>query len=109
MKTISLKQLKKKIDRKDKFKLVFTLGEWHFHAKHIPGSIHADTEERVKKHLRKDDDIVIYCSNPTCAASMYAYRVLKERGFKRVRRFAGGVVEWEQAGYPLSGHDVEKE
>ena len=39
MNLISGEELKEKLDRKDKFKLVNALGEWAFGAKRIPGSI----------------------------------------------------------------------
>jgi hypothetical protein len=37
MNLISREELKEKLDRKDKFKLVNALGEWAFGAKRIPG------------------------------------------------------------------------
>ena len=103
MKLISKDELKKKIDNKDDFKLVMTLGTWQFMAKHIPGSIHVDTPEKAKEHLHIDDEIVVYCSNERCVASQMAYRTLVDSGYKNVRRFAGGIDEWEEAGYPLEG------
>ena len=39
MNLISREELKEKLDRGDKFKLVNALGEWAFEAKRIPGSI----------------------------------------------------------------------
>ena len=39
MNLISREDLRDKLDRKDKFKLVSALGEWAFEAKPIPGSI----------------------------------------------------------------------
>jgi hypothetical protein len=39
MNLISREELKEKLDREDKFKLVNTLGEWAFEAKRTPGSI----------------------------------------------------------------------
>jgi rhodanese-related sulfurtransferase len=53
--------------------------------------------------LKKDDDIVVYCSNPACLASLAAYHRLLEHGYTNVRRYAGGLVDWEDAGLPLEG------
>jgi rhodanese-related sulfurtransferase len=106
MNLISREELKKKIDRGDNFKLVFVLGEWHYRAKHIPGSMHIDTPEKGIVKLNTDDDIVVYCSNTTCAASMYAYKLLEENDYQNVRRYAGGIQDWEEAGYSLEGEMV---
>ena len=109
MNLISKEELKEKIDRGDEFKLVFVLGEWHYRAKHIPGSLHIDTPEKGIQYLNKDDVIVVYCSNPTCAASQYAYKLLEENGYHHISRYAGGIQEWEEAGYPLEGEMVNTE
>src|ERR671918_88223 len=106
MKLISREELKEKLDRGDKFKLVNALGEWAFNAKHIPGSINISKIEDAKKILNPDDDIVIYCSNPSCIASIIGYQLLTRVGYKNVRRYAGGIQEWEEAGYPLEGSFV---
>jgi len=106
MNLISREELKEKIDRGDDFKLVFVLGEWHYRAKHIPGSMHIDTPEKGIEKLNTDDDIVVYCSNTTCAASMYAYKLLEENDYQNVRRYAGGIQDWEEAGYSLEGEMV---
>ena len=51
MNLINKEELKQKLDRSDKFKLVNALGEWAFNAKHIPGSINISKIEDVKKIL----------------------------------------------------------
>lgn len=103
---IGADELKEKLDRGDDFKLVNALGEWEFRAKHIPGSLHFPTIREALDSLKPDDEIVVYCSNPACLASRTMYRDLEKRGFKDVRRFEGGVVAWEEAGYPLEGEWV---
>ena len=40
-----------------------------------------------------DDDIVIYCSNEACIASIIGYQHLTRTGYKTVRRYAGGIKE----------------
>jgi rhodanese-related sulfurtransferase len=35
-----------------------------------------------------------------------ASRMLKARGYTRVRRYAGGLQEWESAGHPLEGEHL---
>ena len=101
---ISRDELEKKIDRGDDFELVMVLGEWQFKAMHIPGSIQVDSEEKGAELLAPTDEIVVYCSNTDCQASVYAYNILVANGFTNVRRYAGGVLDWENAGLPLEGN-----
>ena len=106
MNLISREELKEKLDRGDQFKLVNALGEWAFNAKHIPSSINISKIEDARKILDPNDDIVIYCSNPSCIASIVGYQLLTNMGYSKVRRYAGGIVDWEQAGYPMEGYFV---
>ena len=103
MDLISREELKAALDADQPIKLVMTLGEFGFRAKHIPGSLHIERPEDAGQHLDPDDDIVLYCSDEACYASRLACRKLVERGYRRVRRYAGGVADWEAAGYPLEG------
>lgn len=107
MELIARAELKAKLDRGDDFKLVMVLSEWAFQAKHIPGSIHVNTPEEAKQVLDLDHEIVVYCSGENCIASIAAYSMLQANGFNNVRRYAGGLIDWDQAGYPLEGEMVE--
>lgn len=109
MRLISREELKEKLDRGDDFKLVMVLGEWAFRAKHIPGSLNVFAPEIGRRLLHPDDEIVVYCSGEGCVASVYAFRQLEANGYKHVRRYAGGIEDWEQAGYPLEGEMVKQE
>jgi rhodanese-related sulfurtransferase len=106
MKLISREQLKKKLDAGEPIKLVMTLGEWHFKAKHIPGSFNVESIAQAKKLLKKTDEIVVYCSSVVCPASPTAYYELMRNGYKNVRRYSGGIADWEEAGYPVEGELV---
>ena len=76
MNLISREELKEKLDRGDDFKLVMVLGEWGYRAKHIPGSLNISTPEQGQEMLSLDDEIVVYCSNQACVASIMAYHIL---------------------------------
>ena len=104
--TISLDELKTKLDRGDDFKLVMTLHQWAFDAAHIPGSISVTSPGEAAEHLTPSDEIIVYCSDVHCVASQLAYRALKEAGFENVRRFAGGLSEWEANGLPLDSRSA---
>lgn len=107
MNLISRDELKEKLDRGDDFRLVMVLSEWAYNAKHIPGSININKPQEVGQYLDRDDDIVVYCSDPACIASQTAYRLLKREGYENVRRYAGGLSDWETAGYALEGSEAE--
>ncbi len=104
MKLISREELKEKLDRGDNFKLIMVLGGWQYRAKHILGSLNIPSPDDPKfKQFNLEDEIVVYCSDVHCNASMYAYHQLVNEGFKNVRRYASGILDWENAGYPLEG------
>jgi rhodanese-related sulfurtransferase len=103
METISREELKAKIDRGDDFKLVMTLAEWAFQMSHIPGSLNITSMPVAQELLDKGDEIVVYCSDEQCLASRAAYMYLTGNGYKNVRRYSGGLSDWEAAGYSLKG------
>ena len=35
------------------------------------------------------------------------YQILERNGYKKIRRYAGGLQDWEEAGYPLEGSLVD--
>ncbi len=104
---IDTKELREKLDREDSFKVVMTLGEWEYRTTHIPGSMRISTVQEALEALDPEDEIVLYDSGPPCPASRMAFRILKDHGYERVRRYAGGLEAWAIAGYPLEGEGVE--
>lgn len=104
--TIGLEELKTKLDNGEPIKLVMALNRWAFEAKHIPGSLHFDDPDALYAALQEDDDIIVYCSNVDCLSSVALYRALVERGYSNVRRYAGGLLDWEEAGLTLEGSAV---
>jgi rhodanese-related sulfurtransferase len=103
MNLISREDLKEQLEKRTDIKLVFVQSEWHYRAMHIPGSINLSSGEAALKTLKPDDNIVIYCVNELCPISVSVYNFLVDHGFKNVRRYAGGLTDWEHAGYPLEG------
>jgi rhodanese-related sulfurtransferase len=59
--------------------------------------------EQARELLDPEDDIFVYCSGTNCLASRAAYHYLTQSGFKNVRRFSGGLAEWQAANFPLEG------
>jgi rhodanese-related sulfurtransferase len=109
MRLISRAELKERIDRWEDLRLVFVLGEWQYRAMRIPGSLNVPCSpslfesEEALKGLNRDDEIVVYCSSDVCYASIAVYHFLVQRGYRNVSRYAGGLLDWEEAGYPLDG------
>ncbi len=68
---------------------------------HIPGSINVTTFKGAEDLLSLDDEIAVYCSDSNYVARRAAYHYLTEHGFMNDRRYAGGLADWQAAGYPL--------
>ena len=100
---ITREELKTRLDRGDKIKLVMTMNEWAFNAAHIPGSLDFKAMQDALVDLNSDDEIVIYDTGNPCPASMRTYWLLQQNGFRNIRQYAGGLMDWEAAGYPLEG------
>lgn len=104
MHRVTRQQLQAELAEGRDIKLVMSLGTWAFQAQHIPGSLHFESPQAAFEALDLDDDIVVYCAGPSSAASVEAYRQLTARGYRHVRRYAGGIADWTGAGLPLEGH-----
>jgi rhodanese-related sulfurtransferase len=107
IRTISRDELRAKIDRGDDFRLIMALNRWAYEAKHIPRSLHFDRPEDLYAAVRPDDEVVVYCSHVDCLSSVAMYRDLIRRGYRNVRRYSGGLLDWEDAGLPLEGSMVD--
>jgi rhodanese-related sulfurtransferase len=106
IRTIDRDELKAKLDRGDDLVLIMALNRWAFEAKHIPGSVHFDTPEELYAAVQPEDEVVVYCSQTDCLSSVAVYRDLVRRGYRNVRRYSGGLLDWEDAGLPLEGELV---
>lgn len=106
VRTIGRDDLQAKLNRGDDFKLVMALNHWAFEAKHIPGSVHFDSPDELYAAIRPEDEVVVYCSAVDCLSSVALYRDLVARGYRNVRRYSGGLLDWEDAGLPLEGSFV---
>src|SRR4051812_40863128 len=103
VRTIEREELRRKLAGGGALKLVMCRPEREFQTKRIPGSIHFETRDEMLAGLKRDDEVVLYCTNTDCLASQVVYRLLVEHGYTNVSRYAGGLVDWEGAGLPLDG------
>ena len=76
----------------------------------IPGAITVD-EKNIAVHIPEADsdrEVILYCACPNEASAARIAKLLKARGFTRVRPLAGGIDAWMQAGHAIeSGTRVE--
>lgn len=112
-KTISTEELKKKMDSGESFYLIDTLGENSYTARHIPGAKNVPNSPEFLSQFEeqvgapKDVEIIVYCSSPTCMASVQAAQTLQEAGYTNVAHYEGGIAGWQEAGYGFEGEAAE--
>ncbi len=103
MKTITKEELKDKLDNKGLI-LIEVLSEEKYKDEHIKGAINIPLKKigmEARERLKKDDFIVVYCSNYDCSASPTAAKKLTDLGFDNVYDYEGGKKEWKEAGLPM--------
>jgi rhodanese-related sulfurtransferase len=95
-------QVKKRMDRGDKFILVDVREESEFAKDHLPGSIHLgkgvierDIEARVPD---LNAEMILYCGGGFRSA--LAADNLQKMGYTNVESMDGGWRGWLEAGYP---------
>jgi len=81
-----------------------------YNRRHIPGAHHQDLkdtydEDTLAAVAKKDEPVVIYCSGVKCSRSSSASEMAVSWGYKDVRYFRGGIVEWRDAGYPVESSE----
>ena len=103
MNTISHEELKTRLDQQEPIYVVMVLGMWAYNHMHIPGSFGIEFLMDLIENQEYDREVIVYDSNPACPASYRVYYLLQSLGFTNVRRFAGGIEEWMEAGYPVEG------
>lgn len=103
VRTITSEELAAKLDDGASFRLVMALNAWAFNAKRIPRSERFDNETGLMAAIDPDEEIIVYCTNEKCHASLALYHALMDAGYQNVRRYSGGIQEWEDKGLPLEG------
>ena len=96
-------EVKKRMDRGDKFLLVDVREESEFAKDHLPGAIHLgkgvierDIEERVPELNR---EMILYCGGGFRSA--LAADNLQKMGYTNAISMDGGIREWREKNYPL--------
>jgi rhodanese-related sulfurtransferase len=96
-------EVKKRLDKGDKFLLVDVREESEFAKDHLPGAIHLgkgiierDIEARVPD---LNAELVLYCGGGFRSA--LAADNLQKMGYTNVISMDGGIRDWREKGYPL--------
>lgn len=106
MRTINREELKALLDKGENVQLVMTYSKPAFEQVHIPGSVHFQNMYDAGRLLSPDKETIVYCTNPSCYASVQAYYHLRNQGFQHITRYSGGLEDWSDAGYRLEGNRV---
>ncbi len=102
MKTLSAIEVKNKLERNPNVHLINTLSAGNFRKEHIPNSLNINSVDITRLLFEKDEEIILYCADVNCMTSYYAYLHLEKSGYKNIWRFAGGLREWYEKGFPLA-------
>ena len=96
-------EIKKRMDRGDKFTLVDVREESEFAADHLPGAIHLGKgviERDIEKTVPDTNtELVLYCGGGFRSA--LAADNIQKMGYKNVISMDGGVRGWREKGYPM--------
>ena len=97
-------EVKKRMDRGDKFLLVDVREESEYAKDHLPDAIHLgkgvierDIEARVPQ---LDAEMVLYCGGGFRSA--LAADNLQKMGYTKVISMNGGIRDWREKGFPLT-------
>lgn len=106
LKTISIEELKNKIDDGEDIQIVDVRGkECCYNLGHVPGAISIplnEFEERAPKELKKSIPVIVYCGGVSCTLSPRAAHLLtSQMGFTTVAHYKGGITEWRNSGFPV--------
>lgn len=103
VKETTVDEIKRRLDRGDRFMLVDVREESEFAKDHLPGAVHLgkgiierDIEARVPD---AKTELILYCGGGFRSA--LAADNLQKMGYTNVISMDGGIREWREKSYPL--------
>jgi len=102
MHTITREELKQKLEQGEEVAVWMASDPQTYTKIHIPGTEVFKSQDSLRK-IGANSEIVVYCINSVCYTSYMLYRYLRSIGYTNIRRYSGGIEDWETAGYPLAG------
>ena len=101
---LTVDDVKKKLDRGEKFHLVDVREESEFSVDHLPGAVHLGKGVIERDVETKYPDVaaplVLYCGGGFRSA--LAADNLQKMGYTNVLSMDGGIRGWREKGYPLT-------
>jgi rhodanese-related sulfurtransferase len=103
VKETTVDEVKKRLDRGEKFMLVDVREESEFAKDHLPGAVHLGKgviERDIEARLPDaNTELILYCGGGFRSA--LAADNLQKMGYKNVISMDGGIREWREKNYPL--------
>ena len=119
-KLIGTEELNKWVTEKNDFLLIDTMPKEAFDKIRIKGAVNSPVAKTEKEFTPaekenilkiagsdKDKTVVVYCGFTACRRSHLGAKTLVENGFKNVYRYPGGIIAWNENGYPVEGTDMQ--
>lgn len=96
MNSITVQELKQKIDNNEAYQLIDVREDYeyeagHMNGEHIPMGTIADNMDK----LAKDKPIIIHCRTGKRSASVIQY--LESQGVSNLYNLEGGIVAWQES------------
>ncbi|HVT63145.1 MAG TPA: rhodanese-like domain-containing protein [Legionellaceae bacterium] len=106
IKTISVLLLKQLMDQNPNLCLIDIREPQEWSEAHIPNVLHIPKQDLagycLAQNIPYSQDIYLHCRSGM--RSMAAAEQLQSMGYQSVYSVEGGIVAWENAGYPISHH-----
>lgn len=103
MKTITIQELIQEMkSNNSNLKLINALQPTLFQKMHIPNSLNFAEWNNIETSISKEDEVVVYCTNNLCYRSRALYSILKAMGYQNLKRFSGGLQEWDLLGLKMN-------
>ena len=104
IKEVSIDDVKKMIDEKDKIIILDVRDKDEFETGYIPGAINLSRgmlEFKISTLIPdRDARIIVYCG--VDLRGPLATKTLNEFGYKNAANIKGGLKDWKAAGYPVA-------
>src|SRR6266702_5120251 len=91
--------------------LVEVTPAWLYKKEHLPQAVNIPLEKMTAestRSLRKDQAVIVYCTDFQCDLSARAAWRLESMGFQEVYRYTPGKADWLAAGWEIEGTQARK-
>lgn len=106
---ITRDELWAKIQRGEDFVLLEVLAPASYDYGHLPGALNLPLDEvKARAHElipSRDAEVVVYCGNRDCRASLDAAGELASLGYTNVLDYLHGKADWKEAGLPMEASE----